>query len=478
MGDPRQLNILIVMSDEHNPAITGCYGHPTVRTPALDRLARDGVVFDAAYCNSPICSPSRMAFLTGRYVHRIGVWDNSAPLAQKYPTFGSYFEAEGYDAVLCGRMHINGPDRLRGFGKRLYDDFVGHDRIGRGPDRSKEGHRGSASHVTDSGPGTALFEEGEEIVTDLTTRFLEARAREAGSSTGRPWVFVAGFIYPHFPAIAPRAYYDLYYPDKVMMPASHDEPLERQHPMIRQLRHHMCVAERVPDETIRRTLAAYYGLVTVTDERIGRMLDVIDNSALRDNTIVIYTSDHGDSGGEHGLWQKNCFYEPAVRVPLIVRGPGVARGIHVKSPVTLVDVMPTVLELGGIRVPAGLDGCSLAGLLCGAEEPERVAFSEYHCQGMENAGYMVRKGNYKYTYYVSYEPQLFDLKEDPGELHDVAQDAHYRGVRDELHRELLAIVDPEAVDAAAKANQALPPEQRANWFSWKDFTAYMEKAEA
>jgi choline-sulfatase len=465
-------NFLIIMTDEHDPAVTGCYGHPTIRTPYLDRLGNEGVVFENAYCNSPICAPSRMAFLTGRYIHHNSVWDNSSELASEIPTFAHYLEAGGYEAALCGRMHINGKDRFHGFGKRLFEDVTSHTHPGKGPDRSKIARRGSASHVTDSGSGKGVFHEYDSNIADIGARYLESKA--AGLSS-EPFALVVGFFYPHFPLIAPRAYYDMYYPERVIMPESRHEPLDRQHPAVQQMRYFMRVDEDVPDEVIRRALAGYYGVISLTDDHIGRMLDVIDNSHLRDNTVVIYTSDHGESGGHHGLWQKNCFYEPSVRVPLIVRDPQGPRGKKVTSNATVADIMPSVLERAGIRLPSGLDGSSFLGLMNGAEDPSRLAFSEYHCQGMLNAGYMLRKGAYKYNYYVGYEPELYNVVADPEEMHNLAGDPQYASVRSELHQELLKLLDPEKVDQEAKLNQTKEAAKRTTWFDWIDFKSYIDK---
>lgn len=459
-------NFLIIMSDEHDPAVTGCYGHPTVRTPYLDRLASEGTVFDSAYSNCPLCVPARMAFLTGLYVHRNKAWDNASELRLEIPTFANYMEAAGYDTVLCGRMHMVGTDRSHGFCRRLYEDITQHTHPGKGPARAPEGRRGSASHVTDSGPGQALFEEYDSTVADLSARFLEGKALEVG---GRPWVLVSGFMYPHFPLVAPRELYDLYYPDGVIMPDNRGETFSSQHPVIQHLRYHLRVDEELPEDLVRRALASYYGLITLTDRNIGRLLEVIDHSTLRDNTVVIYTSDHGENGGHHGLWQKHCFYEASVRVPLIMRDPRDRRARRVSAPVSLVDIMPTIMERARIG-PANVSGRSFLGLARGAEEPGRIAFSEFHANGMLGAGYMLRKGRFKYNHYVGHAPQLFELSADPGEFNDLAPDPAYRAVRDELEQELRSIVNPEEVDQEAKANQRLPAGERTTWFSWLDFS--------
>jgi choline-sulfatase len=452
-------NILLIMSDEHDPSITGCHGHPTIASPHLDRLACEGAVFDNAYTNCPICAPARVSFMTGLYVHQHGCWDNAAPFRSGLPTMGSYLEAEGYETVLCGRTHFVGPNRLHGWGRRLLDDLeLWHDPRMVAPDRSPEAQRRSDSHVTNCGPGEHHQNEYDEYVTDLAVRFLQNAAR---NPAGRPWALYCGTINPHFPLVAPARYFQMYYPDRVRLPSTLHEPLEAQHPAIRQLRHWLRNEEPYDEKLVRTALAGYYGLISFTDDLIGRMLEVIDGSPLRDNTVVIYTSDHGEMGGHHGFWQKQCFYEPSVRIPLIVRAPGVPGGRRIREHASLVDILPTVLDLAHAALPDGLAGESLAGLLHGTGRPDRPVFSEYHTLGSENAGYMLKQDNLKYVHYVGYEPQLFDVIQDPDEIHDLAGAPALRQQQQSLHAKLLEVVDPIEVDRQAKANQAIQGIRRA-----------------
>ena len=454
----RRPNLLIIMSDEHDPAAMGCAGHPLARTPNLDRLAAGGTVFDSAYCNNPICGPSRMSFLTGQYSHRIGVWDNGSPLPAEVPTFGHYLTAAGYETVLCGRTHLIGRDRLRGFTTRLLDDLDSW--TGRGaPRRTPEARRASNSHVTECGPGRGAWYDYDRTATDLSTRFLEGKA---ACPSGRPWLLVCGLMYPHFPLTCPPRYYRQYDPERVTPADLRGETLQDQHPAIRQLRYFFRNDEVLPEPLQRRALASYYGLVTLTDDLVGRMLRVVEGSALRDDTVVIYLSDHGEMAGRHGIWQKQCFYESSVRVPLIISAPHAPGGQRIGANVSLVDLLPTILDLAGLEPPDGLPGISLKELLDGprpgaeaANPANRAVFSEYHAQGMLTGGFMIRRGDYKYNYYAGHAPQLFDLREDPGEFTDLAAAEGRRPLRAALHRELLRIVDPEQVSEQALRNQAL-----------------------
>ena len=452
----RRPNILVIMSDEHDPAVMGCSGHPLVQTPNLDRLAGAGTRFDSAYCNSPICVPSRMAFFTGNYCHRIGVWDLGSPLRAEIPTFGHYFTAAGYETVLCGRTHMPGAERLHGFGTRLYDDLHSW-RSRQAPRRTPEARRGSNSHVTECGPGHGAWYDYDTTAADLSVRFLEGKAAHPSE---RPWLLYSGLMYPHFPLTCPPEYYRRYDPAAVTPADLRGEALESQHPAIRQLRYYFRNEEIVPDPVQRRALASYYGLVTLVDDLVGDMLAVIDNSPLRENTVVLYLSDHGEMAGQHGIWQKQCFYESSVRVPMILRTPHGAAGECSDANVSLVDVLPTLLDLAGLKIPSGLPGTSLAHSRTGAGDADRVVFSEYHAQGMLEGGFMIRRGPWKYNYYVGHEPQLFDLREDPEEFTDLAADPRHAAVRADLHRELLAIADPERVSDRALRDQQLRNRRR------------------
>ena len=438
------------MSDEHDPAVAGCYGHPLVQTPSLDRLAAEGVLFENAYCNNPICVPSRMSFLTGKYASDVNVFDNGSPLAPDIPTFAHYLEASGYETTLCGRMHMIGPDRLHGFSRRLLDDKSEWVRFGKGPVRTPEARRSSNSHVTECGPGPPRWLEYDSTVTDLSQRFLHDKAANPAS---RPWCLVASFMYPHFPLFAPQQYLDLYPIDRIDLPVHGHELLDNQHPAIRQLRYFFHNDQPLPEELTRTALASYFALVTLTDEHIGRLLSVVDSSPLQENTVVIYISDHGEMAGQHGIWQKQCFYESSVRVPLIVRGPRLASGVRVGANVSLVDIMPTLMDLAQTPVPDGLRGRSLLPGLRGETIQEEAVVAEYHAQGMLSAGYMTKKGNLKYNHYVDHPPQLFDLVADPYEVKNLAGRPDWAAPQADLHHELLARLDPEEVDRRAKRNQ-------------------------
>ena len=444
-------NILVIMSDEHSPFVTGCYGNTQVRTPHLDALARDSSVFDRAYCNSPICVPSRMSFLTGKYTHKIGVWDLDSRLPAQFETYAARMSRLGYETALCGRMHITGSDRLRGFDKRLVDDREEWLTSIVVPDRGPESRRWSNSHVSECGPGMGENQIYDRIVAETAVEYLKEKANE---KSGKPWLLTVGFMSPHFPLIAPREFYDLYDPALMPLPDLHGETFETQHPVIRQLRYFFRTETDLPESLVREALTCYYALVSYTDFLVGMILEAVDQSPLKDNTVVIYVSDHGEMAGQHGLWQKNCFYEPSVRIPMMVRIPGMSGGKRIADNVSLVDFAPTFLELAGL--PPGEsdgDGQSIMNLIRGSREPERIVFSEYHAQGMLNAGYMILKGDWKFNYYVGERPQLFNIVEDPHEICDLASHPDFAGIVADLKNELYRIVNPEEVNRLAHLDQ-------------------------
>ena len=447
------MNIVFLFSDEHAGAVMGNSGHPVVRTPHLDRLAEQSYTFDNAYCNYPICTPSRLSMLTGRYPHQIGAWDLGVIPDRQYPTWGDYLTEADYETVLCGRTHFNGTDRLHGFSHRLLDDLPRWcNRNGRPPRRTADARRGSNSHVTECGPGDHEHTRYDRNVTDLAVDFLREKA---ASLDDKPFLLYCGFMHPHFPLIAPPEFFSLYDPNTLELPATWNEPLESQHPIIQHHRWSWRNDIPPPESVVRCALASYYALVSALDAQIGRILEAIDTLSLHEDTVVIYTSDHGEMAGHHGIWQKQCFYESAVSVPLMLRLPSDENG-RVAENVSLVDILPTLLEVAGLEVPSDLPGASLLEIARQkAQQTKRAIFSEYHHMGMLNAGFMLKRGDYKLCHYVGSEPQLFNVGTDPLENDDLASKPEYTAIRDEMEVALCAVVNPEQEDARAKENQRM-----------------------
>ena len=454
------MNIVFLFSDEHTGTMMGNSGHPVVQTPNLDRLAQQSYTFDNAYCNSPICTPSRLSMLTGRYPHQIETWDLGAILDRKHKTWGNYLTKEDYETVLCGRTHFNGTDRLLGFTNRLLDDLPRwRNTKGNPPKRTADARRGSNSHVTECGPGDHEHTRYDRKVTDLAVDYLNGKA---STKDNKPFLLYCGYMHPHFPLIAPPEYYSWYDPDTLDLPDTWNEPLETQHPVVQHLRWAWRNDIPPPEEIVRCALACYYALVSSLDAQIGRILQAIDTTPLSENTVVIYTSDHGEMAGSHGIWQKQCFYENAVKVPLMVRLPS-EETARIKQNVSLVDVLPTLLEITELEKPSDLPGESLLEIAKHqVVETTRTVFSEYHHMGMMNAGFMLKQGDYKLCHYVGSQPQLFNVDNDPLENEDLASKPEHAEIRRELENALHVIVDPALTDARAKDNQHKRRSKRRN----------------
>lgn len=419
-------NFLIIMSDEHDPQISSPYGHTFVETPNMQRLADSGATFDNAYCNSPICVPSRASFMTGKHLHRIGVWDNSVPLSSDEPTWAHRLNKEGYETALCGKMHFVGPDQMHGFSRRIMDDIHGMGGIGSnlpnwtdGGFAKTRGDEGGLRRrlAEDPGPGDHEHQQYDDEVVMRSIQYLAEPARKE-----KPWALVSSIFTPHFPFTARPEYYHKYAKDHADLPDIPEGHLESLHEENRRLRHHFEVLG-IPDEQIRKARAAYYGLVDFCDDKIGDILDALDAYGLADNTVVIYTADHGEMLGDHGMWYKCTFYERSSRVPLIVRWPGVTKpGQRYKQVTSLLDVVQTMLDATGADNEF-TDGDSLLPLMSGeTSESEGMAICEYYAHGSSTPRRMVRRGNYKLNHYHGQPPELFNLEKDPNELMDISGD--------------------------------------------------------
>ena len=453
-----QPNILIIMSDEHAPQYSSVYGHSLVQSPNMERMAEMGVTFDNAYCNSPICGPSRMSFMTGRYIYRIGTYDNGFPMSSDTVTWAHRLRNVGYDVVLSGKQHFCGPDQLHGFRTQLARDLhaelwtkngVPHGAANweAGIVKAKKPWGG----VAEAGPGTTTSIEVDDRVEEAALAYIKAAADK-----DRPWCLNVGFIAPHFPLVVPRRFWDLYPRDQIDMPEIPEGHLENMHPVYKRLRAMFGLVD-FPERLVRRARAGYYGLITYLDEKIGRLIDALEETGQRDNTIIIHTSDHGEMNGEHGMWRKSNMYEASARVPLQIVWPGqIPGGLRVPQNVSLVDLVATILDMSGAsKEIAPLDGDSLLPLIAGdAETWKDEAFCEYLAHGVLRPVGMLKQGDYKLNLSLGDAPELFNIAEDPGEFNDLSESAEHREIRDAMRARLLEIWgDPEAIEQRVRQSQ-------------------------
>lgn len=439
-------NVLLLMGDEHPVFMTGCYGHRSVKTPVIDQLADRGTVFDAAYCPSPICAPSRAAMMTGRHVHQIEVWDNAAPLRSDWPTFAHSFSAAGYRTILCGKMHYVGPDQMHGFDERwtqdIYPATFDWTRSNRAETAVNDGQ--CIDRVFEAGPGwTCDMSYDEEIIfrTEYGLRQMVCQQEQD------PFLLCVSFTGPHYPYRAPEKYWNLYRDEDIDLPQIPANYTEKEHTYVKWLRRHGKFHQLVPDEVCRTARRAILGRITMLDDYFGRILDLLQETGLDENTIIIYASDHGDMMGEHGLWFKNAAYEWSSRVPWIVAGPGIPQ-VRIPEVVSLLDIGPTLCSLANIEpVYPVTDGRDLSDLILGKRSPgPGLAIMENYGEGVWCGWRMIRQGPYKLTYVPGYPTELFDLVNDPNEWNDLSQDERFQNVRQALEKQVLAGWDPARCD--------------------------------
>jgi choline-sulfatase len=421
------LNILLVMADQLGPRTLPAYGNRVVKAPNLARLGQEGVVFDHAYCSSPLCAPSRASMITGSLPSRIGVYDNGAELPASAPTIAHRLRVHGYRTCLAGKMHFLGPDQLHGFEERLTPDIypAGLHWI---PDwdtspavRLPWYH--DMTSVFEAGVGEASLQlDYDEEVAFRSVRAIYdlARVRDA-----RPFLLVASFSHPHDPWEVPAEYWDRYKDvtiDGPRVPAIPDSELD---PHSRRIRE-MCAGNgiEVPDEVVLNARRAHYAAVSYIDDKVGQLLGALETVGLRDETVVIFTADHGEMLGERGLWYKMSFFEDSVGIPLIVSAPAKFPPRRVDTSVSLLDMVPTLAELGGVNPTTGtghLDGASLVPLLSGESATRAdTVVGEYLAEGALAPVVMIRRHSLKFVSSPGDPDQLFDLTADPAELINLA----------------------------------------------------------
>ncbi len=448
------MNVLVILSDEHNREIAGCYGNPIVSTPNLDALAARGVVFENAYCNSPICVPSRAGLATGDYVHRTGYWDSAAAYDGKVPSWHHRVRDAGHDVVAVGKLHFRAAEDDNGFTEVHHPIYV-VEGIGdtHGLLRTHKRVRAVARGLArEAGRGMSSYTRFDTKVADAAVSWLRQRARR---NHDEPWVLLASLLSPHYPLVAPDEFYELYARIDLPPPRLYGVSERPDHPVIAHYRQTWNYDDFFDAERLDIARKAYYALCSFLDFQIGRVLSALERSGFADDTLVIYTSDHGESLGNRGLWGKSVMYEESSSVPLLMSGPGIDAGKRCATLVSLVDVYPTVVESTCGKLDAreqGLPGESLISLL--RKQPaDRVVFSELHDDGSLTGEFMVRQGSWKLVYYVGYPPQLFDLSADPFEETDLAGRPDTSDVQTRLYNELRRIVDPDAINRLVFVDQ-------------------------
>lgn len=429
-------NILFVMADQMTPFMLEACGGAGARTKHLNALAERGVWFKNAYTPSPICSPARSAFMTGLLPSRTGSYDNGDPFHGFVPTVAHYLTNQDYECVLSGKMHFIGADQLHGFKRRLNSDVYPSGFIWSYPLLDENDPDAKAFdfapqyQAQNIGPGWST-----ELQFDEETHF---RALEyLRHAPDRPFMLAVSYTSPHPPYQVPKAYWDLYKDADMPLPRYPDNMDET----YSDLDHAFIRWYGLDRESIRdpKHLSAmrrgFCALTHYVDDKLGELLDVLEDAGLRDSTMVIFTADHGEMLGEKGLIQKRSLYEWSTRIPMIIDYPGAASRA-VETPVSLVDIPTTLMDVAGAEPVHPLDGRSLLPALRGAALEERPVISEYHAEGIMRPCFMVRQGPWKYIYIHRSPAQLFNLAEDPDEWNNLSGEPAARGIETALNREI------------------------------------------
>ncbi|NOY81915.1 MAG: sulfatase-like hydrolase/transferase [Kiritimatiellaeota bacterium] len=446
-------NLVLFMSDEHNPFYSSVYGHPFIRTPALERLAREGTVFRNAYCPSPLCLPSRSAFMAGRFVHEIQTYSNcNVRLRSDLPSYGRLLGQRGVHTVYVGKTDVYAPSDRLGFsemllpGDRRWPGDVNHRR------RPLAIRRGSAKRADGFGPRRNAC-AGDARCIAAALDWLRADSAKCG----KPWLLAINTGAPHFPHFAPSEFWDMY-PQGADLPEYGPDAASARHPVARDLRAHF-ETDRFAEFQVRGLRRGYLACVSWVDRQLGRLLDALEARGLRERTNVVYTADHGEMLGKFGMWWKCSLYEDSVRVPLVVSGPDFPASRVIRTPVSLLDLYAGLYRVFESDPPPTAVGTPLQDLP--EDDPERVVLAEYHGHGVRSGSFMVRKGDWKLLFNTAAPHQLFNVARDPDELDDCLTREPEKAA--ELEAALREICNPEREDRRAHEFEAFQLEIIDNW---------------
>jgi choline-sulfatase len=419
-----QPNILYIMADQLAAPQLKMYNPDSqIKTPHLDKLAAEAVQFDSAYCPSPLCAPSRMSMITGRLPMSIGAYDNASQINSEIPTYAHYLRSKGYHTALAGKMHFVG-DQLHGYEQRLTSDIYPGD-FGWAVNWDEPGTRlewyHNANSILQAGPcGRSNQLDYDEESMYKSTQYLWDHVREGPNK--RPFALTVSLTHPHDPYTITKEYWKRYDDVDIALPKVRI-PKEELDTHSKRLMHVCDIWDQdFTDDQIKRAKRAYYGSVSYVDDCIGKLLQTLEDAGLADNTIVIFSGDHGDMLGERGLWYKMSYFESSVRVPLLIHYPKWFKAHRVTQNVSTLDLLPTICDLIGTKPAPGLpmDGVSMYPHLKG-EEGNDTVYAEYTGEGTVRPMMMIRDGPWKYVNCPADEPQFFNLERDPDEVDNLAR---------------------------------------------------------
>jgi len=432
-------NILLIMADQLAPQFLPCYGHKVVKAPTLTKLADEGVVFESAYTNSPLCAPSRFVMMSGRLPSKISAWDNAVEFSSEVPTYSHYLSSKGYRTCLSGKMHFVGPDQLHGYQDRLTtdvypSDFTWHPDWDRADERLDWYH--NMEVVTKAGPcKRSMYLDYDDEAVFSAKRYIFDYARD---DSDEPFFLTLSMIQPHDPYLCREDKWNSYKEEDIDLPATPLGTVEED-PHAARLRHSYGASDvELNEQQIRNARRAYYGSISDIDDKVADVLNTIEEAGLSDNTIVIFTADHGDMLGERGMWFKMSYLEHSARVPLIVHAPKHFSERRVKQSVSLVDLLPTLVEMAndgkGFDYATPLEGRSLMSHLTNGKGHDEV-IGEYFGEGVASPMFMIRRGTRKFITSEGSD-HLYDLANDPHERNNLANNLAFKSELEALKAEI------------------------------------------
>lgn len=430
----------------------GCYGNVKIKTPNLDKLAKQGVVFDSAYTPCPLCVPARASLATGNYASSHGYYDNALAYNGEVKSWATVLEEKGIHTTTIGKLHYKSDTPKTGFLDQRIPLHI-KDGVGDiyGAIRDKE--------ITRPQFRKALYDahEGESDYIRYDREVAKRAIEYLNCESNKPFALMVSFVSPHFPLVAPPEFASLYNIDDIEVPKGFSKSDWVHHPVLDDYRRYCC-QEDVPEDVRKEAIRIYYGMCSFLDHQIGLVLEALKNSGHDQDTIVIYVSDHGDMMGEHGLFFKSCLYEGSAGIPMLMAGPDIEANKRINTPTSLIDIYPTILEAFGIEQTSydkSLPGKSLFDVIANPND-DRSVISEYLSFGCYTSLFMIRKKNFKYVHYVGERPQLFDLEKDPNECFDLFDNPNYHQIVCDLEEELRLEINIEKVDfESRKAEEQL-----------------------
>jgi len=427
-------NIVLFMVDQLTSFVLNAYGGRVCKTPHIDALAKRGTVFERAFCPYPLCAPSRFGMMAGRLPSRIGAYDNGAELPAATPTFAHYLRLHGYYTCIAGKMHFVGPDQYHGFEERLTTEIYPADmswtpspqfqKLNKDEERAYAFGVSTIDTVKDAGPVARSMQiDYDEDVIHQAEREIYVRAR---SNDTRPFMMTISLTQPHDPYVTTREYWDRYTTESIDDPQVPSINVTQRDPHSQSLYYHYGQDKcTLTDQDYRRARHGYYGMISHIDALFGRIVQSLHDSGLAEETVVLFSSDHGDMIGERGMWFKKTLFNPAIQVPMIIAHPLYAAQ-RSASPVSLLDIFPTLLDVAGIdanQITTQIDGRSLLPAMRG-ELVKGPVYAEHIDGGTSAPRVCVIDGDSKLVMSRGYPAQFYDLASDPLELKNLAGLGH------------------------------------------------------